>query len=1136
MMAFGQHRTRIWSQNNALIPWISLLLGYLLCLMGITEALAEVFPEFSEQPQSQVFSHHSPVTLRCAATPEDAQIRWLFNGQPLDERRHTNLIVQGSNLHFSYIHRHADQHSDLGEYRCTATTSLGTVISQPAILSKPVLGTFSPSPDVKVTVPEGGYATLTCDPPASNPPAKIVFQTSRGDFVNTTRDTVHPLPSGNLVITNITSSSGTGDYRCVAVNPASGHNVTSTRVISLQIDRSNSEVKLMPGMKRKVQVAMGADVSLECPSYGQLGGNITWSKTGGSLPIGRFNLTSFGNINIESVQYEDTGTYRCQSSSGSDSVVLEVFTIPVVQVVRQPGKSVHVGDRVEFVCSYGGLPKPSLRWYHNGRELDSGSEGNLVLTKVSTADSGIYQCIASNIMGTKYGVLSLLVNAQPRVIRPTAAPLQETETLKPEPQKSLNERMDRKKNGRRKKISLRDKRKKKKQGKGHQVETEKPKYAPSVPTVTQLSDRSVMLNWTVPDPGNGQTIRFFKVQYKEMHTEKSNWHTSDAHLPPDARRFEVVNLKLGASYKFRVLAVYEDDDNKNSPSTTTFRLTIVPHAQARPPETAPMIVEATPVFYQETYGIGVKWQYKPETASPIEGFIIIYKPYGTDLPDMEKRVPGAGVRSEVIRDLLPNTDYSIQMQSFNMAGNSQLSNLVVKKTKAKGNGTEKTTFNPDTPATEPEHLTEAPIPDRRSGEALEQPVILGIVLGALLLALFVLVTMCWWKQRQQKRRNLCNSSAQQKFQEQSRCIFTDNIQGSKPNGNLYPSNGSIPAGNGHGPPRTAHSHMNIDVNPLAEYDVQTSAHGDSRPKQFYGNGGVNGVLPRCSGDKICKEMSCQHSGSSHASCNGDMAYMEYPKPTYPMQHRTLPLTPNQPLHTFYSEAGSLGRSVHHEYSEPGDHERLHSGVPHSLYTKQTMAHPSHVNGQVRNFDYNWSRAYDQPCMDKSSHVSVDRLSPCYPAPADFAGNHPMFGQQHKRLLPTSPSSHMPSHSFPAVPGPLVGSSAGLHVNGKHKRRRKRPNGRDPVLQVHGMKDQATNTDLSSNAYCHTGSSSGSDICGKHCDSSFANNGSLESLEDDDDDSQSAISLGSHDEQGPHLVSQIAHLTANMPSQCDILNR
>lgn len=118
-------------KNTSHLSVIIVLIFICLCIVS------EVFPEFSEQPQSQVFSHHSPVTLRCAATPEDAQIRWLFNGQPLDERRHTNLIVQGSNLHFSYIHRHADQHSDLGEYRCTATTSLGTVISQPAILSKP---------------------------------------------------------------------------------------------------------------------------------------------------------------------------------------------------------------------------------------------------------------------------------------------------------------------------------------------------------------------------------------------------------------------------------------------------------------------------------------------------------------------------------------------------------------------------------------------------------------------------------------------------------------------------------------------------------------------------------------------------------------------------------------------------------------------------------------------------------------------------------------------------------------------------------------------------------------------------------------------------------------------------------------
>ncbi|KAH9504504.1 hypothetical protein Btru_062955, partial [Bulinus truncatus] len=424
-------------------------------------------------------------------------------------------------------------------------------------------------------------------------------------------ENVHVLPSGNLVMTNITSGHGTGDYSCVAVNPVTGHNTTSPRKISVHVGRGSSAVKLMPGMKRKVQVEMGSDVSLECPSYGHPSGNITWSKIGGSLPIGRFNLTEFGNINIASVQYEDTGTYRCQGSTGSDQVVLEIFTIPVVQVVRQPGKSVHVGDRVEFVCSYGGLPKPSLRWYHNGRELSSSSEGNLVLTKVTAADSGIYQCMASSVFGTRYGVLSLMVNPHPRVVKPTVSLPKESDEVtdkKTNNDKINKGRQDRKKNGRRKNVSMRDKRKKKKLGKGHQVDTEKPKYAPSVPTVTQLSDRSVMLNWSVPDPGNGQTIKFFKIQYREMSSEKSIWHTSDAHLSPDSRKFEVVNLKLGASYKFRILAVYEDDDNKNSPSTNIFRLKIEPYKEIRTPDTSPVIVETTPIVYQETYGMGVRWQ------------------------------------------------------------------------------------------------------------------------------------------------------------------------------------------------------------------------------------------------------------------------------------------------------------------------------------------------------------------------------------------------------------------------------------------------------------------------------------------------------------------------------------------------
>ena len=49
--------------------------------------------------------------------------------------------------------------------------------------------------------------------------------------------------------------------------------------------------------------------------------------------------------------------------------------------------------------------------------------------------------------------------------------------------------------------------------------------------------------------------------------------------------------------------------------------------------------------------------------------------------------------------------------------------------------------------------TETPPTSRHKPGGLDQPVILGIVLGIMLLLLVVFIAMCWWKQRQQKRRS-----------------------------------------------------------------------------------------------------------------------------------------------------------------------------------------------------------------------------------------------------------------------------------------------------------------------------------------------------------------------------------------------
>ncbi|BFZ13662.1 hypothetical protein BsWGS_16700 [Bradybaena similaris] len=1130
MMAFGGNLL----QTHETTRLCGCLLVYILCSLVIRVADCDETPEFLEQPQSQVISQSSPVTLKCSATPGDAHIRWLFDGQPLDQRRHPNLEIVGSNLHFSRAQLSGGDESNTGEYRCTATTTVGTIISQPAVLSKPELSLFSPNDNVVIVAPEGGYVTLTCDPPRSSPPALILFQTSAGEVVSVNTSTVHQPPSGNVVLSNISSASE-GSYRCVAVNPLSLLNRTSPWTISVRVDRlltnATQEAHIMPGIKRKVQVEIGSDITLECPSYGHRGANITWSKHGSSLPAGRFTLSDFGNLKIHTAQYEDSGPFICSTGANEkEQVHLEILTPSVVQVVKEPEMVAEAGTRVDMACTVAGFPKPELHWFHNGRELTNKDEGSLILASVSPADAGIYQCMATNKLGTAYGVIRLKVRGHDKGAFPLPDKLptmladDEDEGVSSgngslDYEKKQSGWSDRRKIGRQKIVGI--PKKKKKSGPIGHADTEKPKYAPSVPFVSQLSDRSVMLNWSVPDKGNGQTIKFFKVQFKEMSPEKGPWRTSDAHLTYNIRRFEVSDLKSGGSYKFRILAVYEDDDNKNSANTPIFKLSIQPHTQAKSPDTAPTIVEAKPIVFQQNFGIGVKWQYKAETASPIEGFIIFYKPFGAS-EDKEKLIPGAGIRNDVIRDLLPNTPYNIRMQSFNSAGRSQFSNQVVKTTKARENSLEEDYPEPELPQKEPVENTEAPVSGRRSSETLEQPVILGVVLGALILALFILCAMCWWKQRQQKRRNLVGSP-QQKLQDQSQCIFAD-VAHTKPKGSLYLANGSVPLANGYGPHADSHNHMNIDINPLAEYDMQTAVSGDGRQKQFYGNGINGSSMPRFNGDNSCNDMKFQHSGSTH---NGDTPVLETQKLLYPMQHRTLPQAPSQLAHSFYSDTSSKSQQLNHEYSELGDRQQPSPGIPHSM-SKQNIGYNSNNMNHVRNYDYNWSSTYDQPWLDNSHFSSGERVPPMFlPPTIDYTG-HAGFCQQHsnKHLLPSLPKSSGPSQAPVPGFGTIPECTEPNHGSGKHKRRKKRTHARDPGPREHAVRDQATNTDLSSNegtfdfaTFCKTGSGSncGSEGGSQNYDSSFGNNGSLESM---NEDSHSVTSTVSRNSDG--------HFPANLP--------
>jgi hypothetical protein len=66
----------------------------------------------------------------------------------------------------------------------------------------------------------------------------------------------------------------------------------------------------------------------------------------------------------------------------------------------------------------------------------------------------------------------------------------------------------------------------------------------SAPDVSQLSDTSVKLNWTVV-PNDRLKIVFYRIQYRVIKPKKSPWQTDETEIQGDHRQYEVKNLVPG---------------------------------------------------------------------------------------------------------------------------------------------------------------------------------------------------------------------------------------------------------------------------------------------------------------------------------------------------------------------------------------------------------------------------------------------------------------------------------------------------------------------------------------------------------------------------------------------------------------
>ncbi|KAG8178123.1 hypothetical protein JTE90_020828 [Oedothorax gibbosus] len=762
--------------------------------------------QFINEPMSRLVKiSEGRVVFRCDASPPGSIIRWLHNGHPVMHNRWIKVAGQKLTILLGKMDNVTSTGpSDLPQsdhyFQCEIRFKGKALVSAPAKLIIATVDQFPNQPDVHISAIVGNTAVIPCDPPYSVP-AVITEFLFNDTTITRSRGNRHLMDSGDLQIFNV-GHHDSGEYTCVANNPFLAEKVVAKKKVILHVvdPLEPRPTTITKSPRSKVSVAFGSNITLECAAAGHPTPTVTWRKHHGRLPHERHQLIG-GNLHLIGVRREDGGKYYCEaenSISNSELRITELEIQETPQILKSlKNVNLEVGDNLTLACQVRGHPKPTLKWFHNGKEMVADyKKSHLVIPHVGYKHSGIYQCLATNVLGTTYEFAIVTVTSGNETASfegrdeyddydsddshhhhktPSSVDQDANEDSKFDTGRESSHSS--KPYGR--------KRHKKKHSKGVKL------IPPSKPDITRLSNTSVMVRWTV---GNGGLpINFFKVQYKEVGKRKSDWMTIDEDIASHIHSYAVTGLRTGGAYRFRIAAVYSNHDNKAGPISTKYVLYKDPPMEK--PSIGPIISFAEAV---SPSAITLHWEYNDADSVTIEGFFIHYRATHTAGKYLKVTVLGSNTRSHIISHLLPDTGYDIKMQCFNIAGTSDFSNIYTSKTKISEVMTNARNRNSKSHQEEDDMVMSNLENDSSTaaGNSNSLFIIVGGVVGVLLICSVCCVCL-FIRQRKSRRPHHDHVSERENHHKTG-------------NGHIS-SNGYIPVAN----------KININVNPLSHLNIST---------------------------------------------------------------------------------------------------------------------------------------------------------------------------------------------------------------------------------------------------------------------------------------------------------------------------
>lgn len=605
-----------------------------------------------------------------------------------------------------------------GDYQCLAIYGASVIASVPSRITIATLGNFTSEIQTTIDVVPGNTILWRCDLPFANPAPEVDYY-KNNDYVIPTE-----LSSKikALLIENI-SSLHSGIYRCSA-KPATYPKIISKETLTINVLNyaSPKAPYFITRPKKVYTTTQGESVFLECAAIGNPVPKVSWYKFGSELPANRTELVR-GGLKINKITNRDEGVYICNHTNSYGSSVERITVVyneaPTVECYSNTTE-VKQNEKLDLECAVKGVPEPQVTWFLNGNNVrnDSAIEaiGNKIyFSSVEKRHAGNLQLFATNSIKTVYDGISI------RVI-----PIASSENTDDYP--SIPHRHGGRKPSRKPPRPMRP-----------------PKMIPpNKPTVTRLNDHAVVIRWSV-NTNNGLPISFFKVQYRELgpvqNTEHyrgkgSKWKTCNEDIAPHIRSYEVNNLKSDHIYRFRIAAVYSNNDNNFSSNSDKFYLRRMDFDEDNKPS-IPIITNTESI---NSTAVRIYWKCSVTPNKTIDGYYISFISASRAGDPTRVSVDGADTSSYILGYLQPDTVYDIKLQSFNSRAASEYSQTMKAKTLV---------------VSKPElsvyqgSSTVAPV-ETKSGGNSQMYILMTIVVlaaGLLLASIAVLIGCRKWKQK-----------------------------------------------------------------------------------------------------------------------------------------------------------------------------------------------------------------------------------------------------------------------------------------------------------------------------------------------------------------------------------------------------